>query len=88
METGQKATVEYYSERIDGWFNVSIYPIDDGIALFYHDITDRKGAEFLRDTSIRQLRQVLETTRTPLSASTVTGKSPSSIDEPNRCLAP
>ncbi len=62
METGQKATVEYYSERIDGWFNVSIYPIDDGIALFYHDITDRKGAEFLRDTSIRQLRQVLETT--------------------------
>ena len=62
MRTGEKATVEYYSERIDGWLNVSIYPTDDGIALFYHDITDRKGAEFLRDASIRQLRQVLETT--------------------------
>ncbi|HXC97328.1 MAG TPA: PAS domain-containing protein [Edaphobacter sp.] len=62
MRTGEKATVEYYSERTDGWFNVSIYPTDDGIALFYHDITDRKGAEFLRDTSIRQLSQVLETT--------------------------
>ena len=62
MRTGVKTSIEYYSERIDGWLNVSVYPTDDGIALFYHDITDRKGAEFLRDTSIRQLRQVLETT--------------------------
>jgi PAS domain S-box-containing protein len=62
MLTGVKTSVEYYSERIDAWLNVSIYPTDEGIALFYHDITDRKGAEFLRDASIRQLRQVLETT--------------------------
>jgi PAS domain S-box-containing protein len=62
MRTGEKTNVEYYSERIDGWLNVSIYPTDEGIALYYHDVTDRKGAEFLRDTSIRQLRQVLETT--------------------------
>jgi PAS domain S-box-containing protein len=62
MRTGEKTTVEYYSERIDGWINLSVYPTDEGIALFYHDITDRKGAEFLRDTSIRQLRQVLEIT--------------------------
>src|SRR5271154_5590915 len=62
MRTGKKAQVEYYSERIDAWYNVSVYPTDEGIALYYHDVTDRKGAEFLRDTSIRQLRQVLETT--------------------------
>jgi len=62
METGEKTHVEYYSERIDAWLDVAVYPTDEGIALFYHDITDRKGAEFLRDTSIRQLRQVLETT--------------------------
>jgi PAS domain S-box-containing protein len=62
MRTGEKKIIEYYSERIDGWFSVSIYATDAGIALFYHDITDRKGAEFLRDASIRQLRQVLETT--------------------------
>jgi PAS domain S-box-containing protein len=62
MRTGEKRIIEYYSERIDGWFSVSIYSTDAGIALFYHDITDRKGAEFLRDASIRQLRQVLETT--------------------------
>ena len=62
MRTGQKAHVEYYSERIDSWIDLSICPTDEGIALYYQDITDRKGAEFLRDTSIRQLRQVLETT--------------------------
>src|SRR5271170_1855409 len=62
MRTGEKAQVEYYSERIDAWYNVSVYPTDEGIALYYHDVTDRKGAEFLRDASIRQLSQVLETT--------------------------
>ena len=62
MRTGEKAHVEYYSERIDAWLDVSVYPTDEGIALYYHDVTDRKGAEFLRDTSVRQLRQVLETT--------------------------
>ena len=58
----RRPSIEYYSERIDGWLNVSVYPTDEGIALFYHDITDRKGAELLRDASVRQLRQVLETT--------------------------
>ncbi len=76
MRTGEKRIIEYYSERIDGWFNVSIYSTDDGIALFYHDITDRKGAEFLRDASIRQLRQVLETTTDAVVPSTATGTSP------------
>lgn len=62
MRTREKAHVEYYSERIDAWLDVAVYPTDEGIALYYHDVTDRKGAEFLRDTSVRQLRQVLETT--------------------------
>jgi PAS domain S-box-containing protein len=62
MRTGKKAQVEYYSDRVDAWYNVSVYPTDEGIALYYHDVTDRKGAELLRDTSTRQLRQVLETT--------------------------
>ncbi len=62
MRTGEKGSIEYYSERIDAWLDVSVYPTDEGIALYYHDVTDRKGAELLRDTSIRQLRKVLETT--------------------------
>ena len=62
MQTGEKTSVEYFSERVDVWLDVHVYPTDEGIALFYQDITDRKGAEFLRDASVRQLRQVLEAT--------------------------
>ncbi len=62
MQTGERGSIEYYSERVDAWLNVSVFPTDEGIALYYHDVTDRKGAELLRDTSARQLRQVLETT--------------------------
>src|SRR6266851_265238 len=52
----------YYPDPLDVWFKVSARPYEDGVIIFSSDITDRKGAEFLRDTSIRQLRQVLETT--------------------------
>ncbi len=52
----------YYPQPLDIWFKVSARPYEDGIIIFSSDITDRKGAELLRDTSARQLRQVLETT--------------------------
>jgi PAS domain S-box-containing protein len=52
----------YYPQPLDVWFRVLVHPYEDGIVIFASDITDRKGAEFLRDASIRQLRQVLETT--------------------------
>jgi PAS domain S-box-containing protein len=52
----------YYPSPLDIWFKVSARPYEDGIVIFSSDITDRKGAEFLRDTSARQLSQVLETT--------------------------
>ena len=52
----------YYPQPLDVWFKVIARPCEDGIVIFASDITDRKGAEFLRDASTRQLRQVLETT--------------------------
>jgi PAS domain S-box-containing protein len=52
----------YYPEPLDVWFKVLVRPYEDGIAIFASDITNLKGAEFLRDASVRQLRQVLETT--------------------------
>jgi len=52
----------YYPEPLDVWFKVVARPYEDGIVIFASDITDRKGAEFLRDASVRQLHQVLETT--------------------------
>ena len=52
----------YYPQPLDIWFKVSARPYEDGIIIFSSDITDRKGAELLRDASARQLSQVLETT--------------------------
>ncbi len=52
----------YYPEPLDVWFKVLASPFEEGIVIFATDITDRKEAELLRDTSARQLRQVLETT--------------------------
>jgi len=52
----------YYPEPLDIWFRVSARPFEDGIIIFSSDITDRKGAELLRDAAATQLRQVLETT--------------------------
>jgi PAS domain S-box-containing protein len=52
----------YYAEPLDIWFKVFVRPYEDGIIIFSSDITDRKGAELLRDASARQLRQVLEIT--------------------------
>jgi PAS domain S-box-containing protein len=52
----------YYPQPLDVWFKVCARPYEDGIIIFSSDITDRKGAEFLRDTSVRHLSQVLETT--------------------------
>jgi PAS domain S-box-containing protein len=52
----------YYPHPLDIWFKVSVRPYEDGIIIYSSDVTDRKGAELLRDTSARQLHQVLETT--------------------------
>ncbi|HTD97109.1 MAG TPA: PAS domain-containing protein, partial [Edaphobacter sp.] len=52
----------YYPAPLDIWFKVFARPYEDGIIIFSSDITDRKGAEFLRAASERQLRHVLEAT--------------------------
>lgn len=62
METGAPAHIEHLSARYDIWRDIQVLPIPEGIAIVLRDITDRKGAEFLRDSASRQLRQVLDVT--------------------------
>jgi PAS domain S-box-containing protein len=62
MQTGITTHVEYFCEPIDLWVDVQVCPTDEGIALYYRDITARKRAEAVRDASVRQLQQVLEAT--------------------------
>lgn len=45
VKTGEKQYLEEYAPTIDCWLQASIYPTDDGVAVFFRDITIRKKAE-------------------------------------------
>ncbi len=62
METGHPAHIEYHCVPLDLWLDTHVLPIHGGVALYCHDVTDRKGAEMLRDTATLRLSQVLEAT--------------------------
>ncbi|MFL6633224.1 MAG: putative bifunctional diguanylate cyclase/phosphodiesterase [Massilia sp.] len=45
MATGENASVETYFAPIGLWLSVRVYAHDEGLSVFFHDITDRKRAE-------------------------------------------
>ncbi len=45
VQTGEKQYLEEYAPTIDSWLQANIYPTDDGVAVFFRDITTRKKAE-------------------------------------------
>ncbi len=45
LETGQEQSFERYNEALDRWFNVRIYPDEDGVSVFFTDISERKERE-------------------------------------------
>ncbi|QHS52343.1 PAS domain-containing protein [Edaphobacter sp. 12200R-103] len=62
MAMGVASHLEHFSVRLDIWLDITILPTQAGIAIVFRDITDRKGAELLRDSASRQLLRVLEAT--------------------------
>jgi PAS domain S-box-containing protein len=62
METGEAAHMEHFCAPRDIWLDTHVIPTDEGVTIYFRDITDRKGAELLRDSASRQLLQVLEAT--------------------------
>ncbi len=62
MQTREAGNIEYFCPTIGIWIYLQICPTNEGLAVYYQDITDRKHAEALRDASVRQLEQVLEAT--------------------------
>src|SRR6185503_21368015 len=45
MDTKKAVAVEDYYAPLDSWFSVKVYPSDDGLTIFYSNITERKKAE-------------------------------------------
>jgi PAS domain S-box-containing protein len=62
METGEAAHMEHFCAPRDIWLDTHVLPAPEGVTIYFRDITDRKGAELLRDSASRQLLQVLEAT--------------------------
>lgn len=62
MLTGEPDYIEYHCVPLDIWLDTHVLPTDEGIAIFFRDITDHKGAQLLRDSAARRLSQVLEAT--------------------------
>ncbi len=63
MATRQSTSFEaFHGEPINTWFKVQAKPYDDGIIVFFSDVTERKLAELRELATARCLAQVLEVT--------------------------
>ena len=56
---------EDFYEPINRWFDVNVYPTDNGISVFFKDITERKKA----DENLKELNRTLEQQTEELAAS-------------------
>lgn len=45
MQTGQAVHFEDFYPPLDKWYEISAYPSDNGLSVYFKDITDRKNAE-------------------------------------------
>lgn len=62
MQTRCKVFFEGYWEQTDSWADIRIYPNEDGLAVFFHDITQRRESEHAVRASEQKLREVIEMT--------------------------
>ncbi|WP_255149503.1 PAS domain-containing protein [Halorarius halobius] len=61
MATQEPVSFEEHYEPLDRWFGVNAYPSEEGLSVFFQDITERKHHE-------RALNALLSTTRKLMSA--------------------
>ena len=60
METGVPAHFEYYGEPYDAWFEMHVYPVDDGIGVYFQETTQRRRAEDALKASEQRYRAFTE----------------------------
>ena len=54
METGQPVSFEQYYPPLDTWFDARVTPSDDGLSVYFHDITNRVRAEQEREEALAE----------------------------------
>jgi len=45
VEKGETTSFEAYNETVDEWFEVKAYPLDDGLYLYFNEVTERRRRE-------------------------------------------
>ncbi|WP_222919163.1 PAS domain S-box protein [Natrinema sp. SYSU A 869] len=57
METQQSVSWERYSDSLDIWMEIQVYPSETGLSVYFHDVTDRKR----RERHLEQYERIIET---------------------------
>ena len=60
METGVPAHFEFHGEAYDAWFEMHVYPTEDGISVYFQEITQRKQAQEALKASEQRYRAFTE----------------------------
>lgn len=60
LAEGRSIAYEYLYPPRSRWFDIRVHPTDDGLAVYFVDITDRKDAEAMRGRQTRQQTAVAE----------------------------
>jgi two-component system cell cycle sensor histidine kinase/response regulator CckA len=70
VETGEPAEMEIRYDTLDAWFHVMAVKVENGVAVTYRDITERKEAE----RRIREQAQLLDKARDAILAHDMDGR--------------
>ena len=54
--SGEQTSYERYNETYDQWFEVSVYPDENGLTIVFRDVTERKE----RERELEQYEQIVE----------------------------
>lgn len=57
METGESVSFEAYYPPLRQWFEVSAYPSEEGLSVYYRSINERKEAQEKLETTLQELER-------------------------------
>jgi len=61
VQAGQRVDFETYSDGLKRWFQVRVFPQENGVALYSQDITERKEHQAALEASYARERRIAET---------------------------
>ncbi|GGC68166.1 PAS domain S-box protein [Marinobacter halophilus] len=57
MATGESVSFEGYYEPLDNWLEISAYPSEEGLAVYYRSIRERKEAQWQLEATMQELER-------------------------------